>query len=866
MHHIPSISDATLANVGSSVIAFWLQSALLTLIGLASGLLLRRRGPVFECAAYRATLVGVALCCVLSTVAAGRIHPLVPVRNPASLLEQMPSAEPAIINDEPMRPVATGQQKADSNSAFAHAPVEPSLAEMGASAPASELSKDVPTNDDVTSTVLHVATAVYLAVVLARLGLLTLALWRVRLLLSATVAPSERAAELWSSMTSGRRRSPRLRTHFASDAPFLIGWRRAAVVLPGDEADLPDSSLQIIMAHELAHYDRRDALWNMLFEWAHVLLWPQPLLIILQRQWKSASEYVCDQQVISTGHSVQDYARCLLDFAERKTVAGPRVSIGMASFRSVLGKRIEEILTFDAMRMPRFTLRAQGLSILLTVALATSASLAIATEETPKPASSLSKPPVGKKDGGAPIYDASAVKILRDADYALHHVRTLAANEYFQGSGARFNSSFVADQSGRFAAAFATRSQKAVLGFDGKSLIVYDLTDPKQYWKTGLSAQKVMLAVGKIAGIAPLMFRYRYANIPIPDRGVPGASVERAGTVRVHGALCDKIIVKVPLNDGTIDSTQYCIGQVDHLIRRQIDRYGTRGVNRMQVNLPLPPGYIDCAPPAGSVPVAGDPGESDANGERQVSAILSHYALRQPMSFDVDVSTGSGPATPNGSLAGAMPAAHAFVLKAGGDRVRIAATYGDTQSIGIRDGMRMGFWLKPQNRQAVHWSWTAVSKQSSECDLISGGGAPVWDADLSLPICVSLGMPFELQGQNCVSYRTGKPTVIDGQTMSVAVLRETTFTWPCIPSGMKEIKIYTDRASGLFRRIIISEDRRTVVADYTHYALKPIVPARAFAAQQISGAKNIDLQYGQKAWPALKSLLSDSMGAEPVRG
>ena len=82
--------------------------------------------------------------------------------------------------------------------------------------------------------------------------------------------------------------------------PLTLGIRRPRIVLPaGLELLLDEAELRGVLAHEVAHVARRDALANLLQRIVQVLYWWNPLLQALQRGIRRTREQLCDDCVLS---------------------------------------------------------------------------------------------------------------------------------------------------------------------------------------------------------------------------------------------------------------------------------------------------------------------------------------------------------------------------------------------------------------------------------------------------------------------------------------------------------------------------------------------------------------------------------------
>lgn len=182
---------------------------------------------------------------------------------------------------------------------------------------------------------------------------------------------------------------PRLLVSDRITNPCLIGWRRPTILLPSNA----DVITQDVLVHEMAHWARRDCLWNFVAVIAASVLFFQPLLWVLRRRLAHVADDVCDDYVIVYGGDRRSYARQLVDIAEAMQARWPTrtVGVGVMSFRSSLAHRVRRIL--DPLEGP--SIRIGGRSLTLIVCLAVCGTLPVGmigangSEETREFAGSL---------------------------------------------------------------------------------------------------------------------------------------------------------------------------------------------------------------------------------------------------------------------------------------------------------------------------------------------------------------------------------------------------------------------------------------------------------------------------------------------
>jgi beta-lactamase regulating signal transducer with metallopeptidase domain len=140
-------------------------------------------------------------------------------------------------------------------------------------------------------------------------------------------------------------RAPRLHMGDAHAMPMVWGLFRPVLLLPSGAVKWPQSRLQAVILHELAHVRRRDALTQLLAELARALYWCNPLVWLAARQLYLERELACDDIVLNAGTRPSEYAGELLDLVRtmRSTRATALAAIAMAR-PSQLKARLHAVL------------------------------------------------------------------------------------------------------------------------------------------------------------------------------------------------------------------------------------------------------------------------------------------------------------------------------------------------------------------------------------------------------------------------------------------------------------------------------------------------------------------------------------------
>ena len=144
--------------------------------------------------------------------------------------------------------------------------------------------------------------------------------------------------------------APDVRVGLRVVTPFVAGFRRPALFLHPSWLEIQDRDLlNAVCNHEVAHLAAKDLYWNLAQRVSAILLWPQPLIWMLKRPASTASEELCDLQVLDLGIPSGKYAQSLLDLRDAlaTTRSGMHLGIGAVSIRSGFGRRIESIMTYS---------------------------------------------------------------------------------------------------------------------------------------------------------------------------------------------------------------------------------------------------------------------------------------------------------------------------------------------------------------------------------------------------------------------------------------------------------------------------------------------------------------------------------------
>jgi bla regulator protein blaR1 len=195
------------------------------------------------------------------------------------------------------------------------------------------------------------AIAAYLVIVLAFFLRLAVGIrYGKRLQDAATLIRDARAAEILSaaSRSAGLSAIPRLAESEMLSVPLMLGVREPSILLPAGWRKWDDEEFAAVLAHELSHVERHDALWQRLALIHRAIFWFSPLAWWLDRHLADLSEQASDEAALAGGADCTRYAETLLGFFAELEAAPERVwwhGVAMAKAGQA-EKRVERILAW----------------------------------------------------------------------------------------------------------------------------------------------------------------------------------------------------------------------------------------------------------------------------------------------------------------------------------------------------------------------------------------------------------------------------------------------------------------------------------------------------------------------------------------
>jgi beta-lactamase regulating signal transducer with metallopeptidase domain len=125
------------------------------------------------------------------------------------------------------------------------------------------------------------------------------------------------------------------------DAPAVVGWFRPVVLLPlSAMAGLSVEQFEAIVAHELAHIRRYDALVNLFQIAAETVLFYHPAVWWVNRVIRTERENCCDDIAVAVCGNASEYARALTMLSGE----APRPVWAMAANGGALKSRVSRLL------------------------------------------------------------------------------------------------------------------------------------------------------------------------------------------------------------------------------------------------------------------------------------------------------------------------------------------------------------------------------------------------------------------------------------------------------------------------------------------------------------------------------------------
>lgn len=132
-----------------------------------------------------------------------------------------------------------------------------------------------------------------------------------------------------------------------AEGPLAVGLRRQLIVIPESVLRLDRAAIEAVLAHEIAHHERRDLVWIALASALKAIAWFNPLAHLIARALIAAREDGTDDWAVrSTSNDPFAYAQALLQSA--RMVAAPQ-PFGAAGAHP-MGRRLQRLFDGQATR------------------------------------------------------------------------------------------------------------------------------------------------------------------------------------------------------------------------------------------------------------------------------------------------------------------------------------------------------------------------------------------------------------------------------------------------------------------------------------------------------------------------------------
>jgi beta-lactamase regulating signal transducer with metallopeptidase domain len=211
------------------------------------------------------------------------------------------------------------------------------------------------------------------------------------------------------ALEAGLRRAPRLLVSQEVASPLATGLLSPVVVLPARALQRLDAeALRMALAHELAHFQRRDLWLGWVPACAETLLFFHPLVRKAAREYALAREEACDAEALRlTGAEPGDYGQLLLAFGVTRS-HGTAAALGASAHLQALHRRLSMLEHVDvSTSRGRAPLRAA----LIVLGLAVLVPFQVVAREPAAPASApvaQAAPSTDSKASAAPALAAPA--------------------------------------------------------------------------------------------------------------------------------------------------------------------------------------------------------------------------------------------------------------------------------------------------------------------------------------------------------------------------------------------------------------------------------------------------------------------------
>jgi beta-lactamase regulating signal transducer with metallopeptidase domain len=141
---------------------------------------------------------------------------------------------------------------------------------------------------------------------------------------------------------AGIRHPIRLTRSARASSPLVLSAQE--ICLPARALELDPGALEAVLAHELAHIERRDGLWLYAALTLQALLWFQPLNRRARAELQESAELAADDRAVELTGNALGLARTLTQVAGWLSVADAAPSLAMARVGSPIVERVARLV------------------------------------------------------------------------------------------------------------------------------------------------------------------------------------------------------------------------------------------------------------------------------------------------------------------------------------------------------------------------------------------------------------------------------------------------------------------------------------------------------------------------------------------
>jgi beta-lactamase regulating signal transducer with metallopeptidase domain len=135
----------------------------------------------------------------------------------------------------------------------------------------------------------------------------------------------------------------------SGEGPMALGIRRPLIVVPDSIVHLDAAAIDAVLAHEVAHHERRDLVWLAAAHALSALVWFNPLAHVLVAAVRSTREDGCDDWAVArTSRDPYAYAQALLQSARLVATRPPATAMAAHPMSSRLRRLLDGTARRDA--------------------------------------------------------------------------------------------------------------------------------------------------------------------------------------------------------------------------------------------------------------------------------------------------------------------------------------------------------------------------------------------------------------------------------------------------------------------------------------------------------------------------------------